>query len=308
MDRKKYERMKRAKESYYESRGSEYLNNASTVQREDSSDLPSHTHDDRYFTKDQQNNTQLIVDQNIQGLDSRLDTAESDIDTLQADMSGKAPVVHTHPDATTSASGFMSAADKTKLNQAITSAPVTSVNTKTGAVNLTAADVGAATSGHTHGLATPLASGFMPMEDKAKLDGVGLTFIQAVSNAVQNLTANSTTKMNFATLQVDKKGGEFANSTFTPSSDGYYLVSSLIEFTGLTAAGRFFLYMYRNGAESKLLGTAGVDAGVSVAVGGTALIWLAAGNTLDIRLYTSAACSTRARGANYDYVHVVRLF
>jgi hypothetical protein len=362
MDRTKYERMRRAKETYYEAQGSQYLNNESTLQREDDKGLPSHNHDERYFTKEQQNATQQIIDTKQLEQDNRLTAVEGEVDTFQSELLGKADTQHSHADATTASSGFMSAADKTKLNNALTSAPVTSVNGKTGAVSLTASDVSAASTSHTHANATESANGFMsnadkqklnalptaPVEsvngrtgsaislipsdigaaptshshsevttaaagfmgtsDKSKLDGVGVTFIQAVSNAVQSIPANTTTKINFGTLQVDKKGGEFAGSTFTPSSDGYYLISSLVEFTGLTAASRFFLYIYRNGAENKLLGTAGVDSGISVAVSGTALIWLAAGNTVDIRMYSSAACSTRARGANYDYVHVVRLF
>ena len=35
---------------------------------------------------------------------------------IAADMKGKAPSVHTHASATPSAAGFMSAADKTKLD------------------------------------------------------------------------------------------------------------------------------------------------------------------------------------------------
>jgi hypothetical protein len=52
------------------------------------------------------------------------------------------------------------------------SAPVTSVNTKTGAVVLNASDVGAAEANHTHSTATQVASGFMSATDKTKLDGV----------------------------------------------------------------------------------------------------------------------------------------
>ena len=53
---------------------------------------------------------------------------------------------HTHSDATTSVSGFMSATDKTKLDGIEDGAQVndvTSVNGQTGAVSLTAADIGA---------------------------------------------------------------------------------------------------------------------------------------------------------------------
>jgi len=58
-----------------------------------------------------------------------------------------------HAAATTSAAGFMAAADKTKLDGIAAGAQVntvTSVAGKTGAVTLTASDVGAAAASHTH--------------------------------------------------------------------------------------------------------------------------------------------------------------
>jgi len=54
----------------------------------------------------------------------------------------------------------------------VPASPVTSVNSKTGTVVLTATDVGAATTGHSHGVATTAAPGFMAAADKAKLDGL----------------------------------------------------------------------------------------------------------------------------------------
>ncbi|WP_239256905.1 hypothetical protein [Listeria ilorinensis] len=52
---------------------------------------------------------------------------------------------------------------------------VTSVNHKTGAVNLTAVDVGAAVIEHSHAAATIKTDGFMTAADKTKLDGLGST-------------------------------------------------------------------------------------------------------------------------------------
>ncbi|WP_121497044.1 hypothetical protein [Listeria costaricensis] len=52
---------------------------------------------------------------------------------------------------------------------------VTSVNHKTGAVELEASDVGAAAATHSHSAATTKVAGFMTAADKAKLDGLGST-------------------------------------------------------------------------------------------------------------------------------------
>ncbi len=77
--------------------------------------------------------------------------------------------------ATTSDPGLMSASDKIKLNGIADGAQVNSVTSvagKTGAVTLSAADVGASDSGHTHSNATGSVAGFMSEADKTKLDGI----------------------------------------------------------------------------------------------------------------------------------------
>lgn len=91
---------------------------------------------------------------------------------LTATDVGAATSGHGHAAATPSAAGFLSAVDKTKLDGIGALANVQSVNSKSGVVTLTATDVGAATSGHTHAAATTGAAGFMSASDKAKLDGV----------------------------------------------------------------------------------------------------------------------------------------
>lgn len=88
-----------------------------------------------------------------------------------------------HALATTSQAGFMSAADKTKLDSVSAGAgagAVTSVAGRTGAVTLSVSDVsGALSSSHAgsrgsdvHGVATRSTSGFMSAADKQKLDGI----------------------------------------------------------------------------------------------------------------------------------------
>jgi len=70
--------------------------------------------------------------------------------------------------ATRARAGLMGPAHVKKLDDP----HVTSINGMTGAVSLTASDVGAAAASHTHANATTSASGFMSATDKSKLDGI----------------------------------------------------------------------------------------------------------------------------------------
>ena len=83
------------------------------------------------------------------------------------------------------------------------SAPVTSVNTKTGAVSLTASDVGAATSGHTHSLSMATSTG----------------------NASINLAANTK-------YQLTAGGSTYIFTTPADANDNYYHTSG--SWSGLT--------------------------------------------------------------------------
>ncbi len=87
----------------------------------------------------------------------------------------------TAPNATQSAAGLLSAADKKKLDGIASGAQVNTItgikgnaesSYRTGNVNLTPANIGAATSGHTHNAATTSAAGFMSASDKTKLNGL----------------------------------------------------------------------------------------------------------------------------------------
>lgn len=104
------------------------------------------------------------------------DIARKDyVDTVQTNLNNHAASTTAHTNATESANGFMSAADKTKLDGISTGAQVnavTSVNSKTGAVSLSYTDVGAAASNHTHPDATESVDGFLSAADKTKLDGI----------------------------------------------------------------------------------------------------------------------------------------
>ena len=97
-----------------------------------------------------------------------------DADTLDGHQGASfAFSTHTHADATTSASGFMTAAEKIKLSSIGNGANVVSVNGNAGVVSVTTDSIGAAAAAHAHSAATAGAAGFMAAADKSKLDGIG---------------------------------------------------------------------------------------------------------------------------------------
>jgi hypothetical protein len=105
---------------------------------------------------------------------------------LASALAGKSDTSHGHSNASTSAAGFMSAADKTKLDGVATGATATPLASTTPAA-VGAADVGVAASaaradhvhahgnqagGSLHANATTSVAGFMSSGDKTKLDGI----------------------------------------------------------------------------------------------------------------------------------------
>lgn len=101
----------------------------------------------------------------------------SSVTGLQTAINGRAALDHSHTEATTSLKGFMSSADKAKLDGIVPANLVNRANhtgeqaisTVTG---LQAAIDGRASAGHSHSEATSSAGGFMSRTDKAKLDAL----------------------------------------------------------------------------------------------------------------------------------------
>lgn len=92
-------------------------------------------------------------DLGLGSVDNTADTDKPVSISMQAALDAKAASVHTHAAASTSAAGFLSATDKSKLDGIATVAEVNtvaSVNGLTGTVVLNAAVVGASAAAHTH--------------------------------------------------------------------------------------------------------------------------------------------------------------
>jgi hypothetical protein len=67
----------------------------------------------------------------------------------------------------------------------------------------------------------------------------------AYQSSAQTLSANTATKLTFTTEEFDTNNN-FASSTFTPTVNGYYLITAGMEFS--TAAAGAILYIYKNGS------------------------------------------------------------
>lgn len=191
---------------------------------------------------------------------------------IQTQLDGKSGSGHTHSAATTSASGFMTADMVTKLNGISSGANKTTVDSSLSTtstnpvqnkvvkssidtlqaaidgkvpttrtvnskalsanISLTASDVGAAESSHTHSAATTSVNGFMSSADKSKLDGIAsgankTTVDSALSststNPVQNKIINSALN------------GKASTSTATTSANGLMSSSDKSKLDGIAS-------------------------------------------------------------------------
>lgn len=164
---------------------------------------------------------------------------------IQTQLNNKASSSHTHSTATTSVAGFMSAADKEKLNGIATGAQVNTITGikgnaesayRTGNVNLTPANIGAAASSHTHGATqiTGLTAGRALISNSS-----GNPTVSAVTSTelgyLDGVTSNVQTQLNGKAASSHTHSYKLnGNSTTNPSwyapvsagTAGQYLVSS----------------------------------------------------------------------------------
>lgn len=164
---------------------------------------------------------------------------------IQTQLNNKASSSHTHSTATTYDAGFMSAADKEKLNGIATGAQVNTITGikgnaesayRTGNVNLTPANIGAAASSHTHA-ATQITG--LTASRALATNSSGKVVVSSVTNTelsyLDGVTSNVQTQLNGKaasshTHSYKLNGSSTTNpSWYAPASAGtagQYLVSS----------------------------------------------------------------------------------
>lgn len=109
-------------------------------------------------------------------------------------------------------------------------APVTSVNGKTGVVDLDASDVGAAPVGHSHGAAAaPSTPGFMTGSDKAKLDGIATGATANAPNASLLDRTNHTGTQSIATVSGLQAALDSKAATGALPADGSLTLAKLAQ-------------------------------------------------------------------------------
>lgn len=173
-----------------------------------------HTHDDRYYTEAEVNSKLATKSDTTHTHDDRYFTEAE----VTSKLAGKSDTSHTHAAATTSTNGFMSAADKTKLDGIATGANKITVDaslssTSTNPVQnkaVNAALAGKANTSHTHeqsdidGLADALAGKAAASHKHAQSDITGLADTLAGKASTNHTHGAATSSANGFMSATDK--------------------------------------------------------------------------------------------------------
>ncbi|EEU8424521.1 hypothetical protein HDI65_000153 [Listeria innocua] len=150
-------------------------------------------------TKDDNSKEQFYPETHVEGIVGLTEYVSGQIPTGVVSVNGKAgrvlleaedlhaaKKIHEHEVATYTTDGFMSSFDKQKIDQLVSpESGVTSVNGRTGIVDLFAADVEAAELNHTHPEASASESGFLSKEDKEKLDAMPVIALETIKEVIE---------------------------------------------------------------------------------------------------------------------------
>jgi len=175
----------------------------------------------------------------LQEIAAQLASDESAVSSLITTVSGKADSAHVHSTATTSVDGFLSAADKTKLDSVAVGAGVTTVTSvagRTGAVVLAKTDVGLSNVDNTSDVNKPISNATQTAL-AAKQDSLGFTpynstnpsdFIAASGAPVQSVAGKT------GTVSLVKADVGLGNVDNTADSAKSVASAASVPFTGIT--------------------------------------------------------------------------
>lgn len=186
------------------------------------------------------------INNNILTVDAKAIAARDTALTVQSDLSGHVGQsgVSEHAVGTTSVAGFISAADKAKLDRIQEQAQL-NILAPVDALELISRGP---TTSHAHVAATITTSGFITAADKGKLDGI------AAGAEVNNIS-----NANVTTLTTGGNADALHGHSFAPGTEGFTeAVHATTDHTGLTGIPVFPGFAPSTWTEKELIGV-GVD-------------------------------------------------
>ncbi|WP_439684864.1 hypothetical protein MNJPNG_04980 [Cupriavidus oxalaticus] len=275
--------------------------------------------------------TDEALSQAIGDLNSRADVLAAMIEAMQRGH-GVWEDPDLHAVATTSAAGFMSAADKGVLDglaagsvpstrQVIAGAGLTGggdlsadrtfnvVANADGSIVVSADDVkvgvlatdtqhGNRSGGALHAAATTVTAGFMSAADKTKLDGLAsVSHFLAYQSTLQAIGAGVSTTI-VCDTEVFDGNGEYnpATGVFTAAATGTYFFSGRVHGTQGSATVRV-IFLAVNGTIVCRMAQTGAETGNGVLSGDSGLVQLTAGDTVVMQYLTGIAENTTTGAA-----------
>lgn len=146
------------------------------------------------------------------------------------------------------------------------------------------------------------------------LRGVGVVAARASRSASQSVPHDTTTRVNFDTVEMDTAGAITTGSAwaFTAPEAGQYLVTATVTVGSNSSwvVGEVArLELYRNDALYAWLAmNANINAYTPVTLNGATLVGLAAGETIDVRLYQNSGGTLSISGASgRTHVSIVKV-
>jgi len=122
----------------------------------------------------------------------------------------------------------------------------------------------------------------------------------------QSLTQSTWTKIVFDTEEFDTASA-FATGTFTAPVAGYYEVTTAIQVDNLTDQAAFDLAIYKNGTAFKQIANEDASKSAELLIGGSALMDLAASDTIDIYLRIELTGKYASGGQTLTWVQMTRV-
>lgn len=134
------------------------------------------------------------------------------------------------------------------------------------------------------------------------------SFVQATHIVAQSIAANTATKINFSSENIDQLNEYDGTGKFTAQKSGIYLAIVSLSIGGLTNTVNCTLSAYLNGASAKAFNHSypGSTSAVFATLTGSLLLVMNAGHYLEVYLTLSTALGTDPN-STYSYLQIIRV-